>query len=311
MAMERFGGPDELKPMVLPVPDMAADEIIMRVETAGVGAWDPFEREGGYAQMLGIEAQFPYVLGSEGAGVVLAAGTSTKFRPGQKVYAAAFLNPKGGLYADLAVVKAACVAPIPRGLTVEQAGVMSGVGLTALRGLEDVLALQTGETLIVVGASGALGHLAVQLAKRCGARVFAVASGADGVALAKRVGADDAVDGKIGDFSARARQFAPDGFDAALLTIGGVVATEALTRVRRGGRAAWPTGLNPEPQAPVDVNLQRFDGEPDEAILARLNQRIEAGPFVVHVGHVFALRDASEAHYALQRHHLGKLALRP
>jgi len=63
--INRFGGADELVVQEIPVPEIAPGQVLIRVEYAGVGAWDPFEREGGYARMLGIEARFPYVLGAE------------------------------------------------------------------------------------------------------------------------------------------------------------------------------------------------------------------------------------------------------
>ena len=67
VAIDRFGGPEVLKLRTLPVPEVGPGEVLIRVQTAGVGEWDPFEREGGYAEMLGIEPGFPYVLGSEGS----------------------------------------------------------------------------------------------------------------------------------------------------------------------------------------------------------------------------------------------------
>ena len=121
--------------------------------------------------------------------------------------------------------------------------------ITALRGLDDTLGLKPGESLMIFGASGGIGHLAVQLAKRMGARVLAVASGDDGVALARRLGADAVVDGHKDDVAAAAREFAPDGLDAALLTAGGEAAEKALTALREGGRVAYPNGVEPEPQA--------------------------------------------------------------
>lgn len=106
--------------------------------------------------------------------------------------------------------------------------------------------------MLVLGANGGVGHAALQLAWLMGARVLAVASGADGVALARRLGADAVVDGREGDVVAAAREFAPDGVDAALLTAGGDVARLVLSTLREGGRAAYPHGVEPEPR-PVDV----------------------------------------------------------
>src|SRR5687767_9991618 len=236
-AIDRFGG--EVTPHTLPVPQVGPDEILIRVESAGVGAWDPFEREGGFAKMLGLKPTFPYVLGSDGAGTVEDVGENVSgFAKGDRVYAMALANSKGGFYAEYVAVKAADASKIPSTLTVAQAGVLPVDAITALRGLDDTLGLKPGESVLIFGASGGIGHLAVQLAKRMGARVFAVASGDDGVALAKRLGADAVVDGHTGDVIAAARRFAPAGLDAALLTAGGKAAERALEAVRDGGRVA-------------------------------------------------------------------------
>ncbi|WP_437735096.1 quinone oxidoreductase family protein [Sorangium sp. So ce1335] len=311
IALDRFGGPEALALRTLPVPALGPGDVLLRVEVAGVGEWDPFEREGGYARMLGREPRFPYVLGSEGAGRVAAVGEQVgRFREGDRVYALGFLNPSGGFYAEYVAVSADLVASIPGALTVEQAGVMGGVGITALRGLDDTLALKPGESVMIFGASGGVGHMAVQLARRMGARVLAVASGADGVALVERLGADAAVDGRKDDVLAAARAFAPGGLDAVLLTAGGEAAERALGAVRDGGRVAHPGGVQPEPEGRPAVVCRSYNGEPDAEIIARLNRLIERGPFDVHIARTFPLAEAAEAHRALGGHYLGKLALR-
>lgn len=310
IALDRFGGPDTLVLRTLPVPEIEPGEVLISVESAGVGEWDPFEREGGYAEMLGSKPKFPYVLGSEGAGTIAKVGEQVnRFKVGDRVYALGFLNPKGGFYAEYAVVNADYASFIPGKLTVEQAGAMGGVGITALRGLDDILGLKRDETVMVFGASGGIGHLAVQLAKRRGARVFAVASGEDGVALVEQLGVDVVVNGRKDDVLAAARKFAPQGLDAALLTAGGEVAEKALQGVRSGGRIAYPNGIQPEPQARRDVRFNGYNGEPDPEIIRRLNLLIESGPFEVHVAQTFPLDKAIEAQLALNEHYLGKLAL--
>lgn len=311
IAFDQFGGPEVLRLQTLPVPEVGPEEVLIRVESAGVGQWDPFEREGGYADMLGIETHFPYILGSEGAGVVTVVGESvSRFKTGDRVYAAGFLNPKGGFYAEYAAVKADLVAHIPDCLTTEQAGVMSGVAITALRGLDDTLTLTSGESVMIFGASGGVGHMAVQLAKRMGVRIFAVASGSDGVALAKQLGADAAVNGRTDDVLSAAQEFAPDGLDAALLTAGGEVADKALSVVRDGGRSTYPSGVQPEPHVRTGVQVSSYYGSPDAEIIGRLNDLIGDGPFEVHISQTFPLEQADKAHRTLNAHYLGKLALR-
>ncbi len=311
IALDHFGGPETLKVQTIPTPEPGANEILIHVESAGVGAWDPFEREGGFVEVLGQTPKFPYVLGTDGAGTVAAVGGKVKdFKEGDRVYAAELGNTKGGFYAQYAVVKAENASLIPAGLSMEQAAVLPSDGFTALAGLEDVLDLQPDETVMIFGASGGIGHLAVQLAKRLGARVFAVASGEDGVSFVKGLGADAVVDGRSDKVLDVAREFAPDGIDAALVTAGGDATNRALSAIRSGGRVAHPNGVMPEPKAPDGVSVEAYDGEGGRDAIDRLNELIEAGPFEVHVHRIYPLEQAAAAQAALEEHHLGKIALR-
>lgn len=311
-ALDRFGGVDEIKLEEIPVPELGPDEALIRVEFAGVGVWDPYEREGGFTEWLDQEPTFPYVLGSDGAGTVESVGERVdRFEEGDRVYAVALANPKGGFYAEYAAVEADLVSHVPDPLTTEQAGVLAEDAITALQGLDDTLGLKEGESILVFGASGGVGHLGLQLAKRMGARVLAVASGDDGVELARRLGADAVVDGRGDDDVAEAaREFAPEGLDAALMTAGGEAADRALTAMRDGGRVAHPNGVQPEPEVRAGVAVESYDGVPDREVIEKLNRLIESGPFEVHVARTFPLDRAAEAHRALEEHYLGKLALR-
>jgi NADPH:quinone reductase-like Zn-dependent oxidoreductase len=277
-----------------------------------VGVWDPFEQQGGFAKMMGTQPKFPYVLGSEGAGTVTEVGSQVqRFKQGDRVYAMALANPKGGFYAEYAAVEANFASPIPGSLTVEQAAVMPVDAITALIGLDEKLHLKRGESILIFGASGGIGHMAVQLAKRMGARVLAVASGRDGVALAKRLGADAAVDGRKDDIAAEVRKFAPAGLDCVLLTAGGKETEPAIQAVRSGGRVAYPNGVQPTPKDHPGVTLESYDGHPTPQTIAKLNRLIDEAPFEVHVARTFSLNQASQAHQALNEHYLGKIALRP
>ena len=311
IALDRFGGPETLQLQTLPLPELDADEILIRVEAAGVGAWDPMEREGRFVEVLGMTPKFPYVLGTDGAGTIAAIGEDVEeLKEGDRVYAAELGNPKGGFYAQYAVVKAENAALIPSGLSMDQAAVLPSDGLTALVGLEEVLKLQPDESVMIFGASGGIGHLAVQLAKRLGARVFAVASGEDGVSFVKRLGANAVVDGRSENVLDVAREFAPDGIDAALVTAGGDATDRALSAIRANGRVAHPNGVTPVPKPPAKIQVEAYDGEGGRERIERLNQLIQAGTFEVHVHRTFPLEQAAAAQAALEEHHLGKIALR-
>ncbi|MEW2378393.1 NADP-dependent oxidoreductase [Micromonospora sp. NPDC047812] len=310
VVLDRFGGVDELTARRIRLPRVGDDDVLIRVEFAGVGSWDAGEREGDYDGVFGVASTFPYVLGWDAAGTVAAVGRDvTRFEVGERVYAATMPVPRGGCYAEYTVVEAEFVARVPDRMPTEQAGAMAWDALTALSGL-DLLNLRPGGTLMVFGASGGIGHMAVQLARHRGIRVLAVASGADGVALARRLGADHAVDGRRDDVLAAAFEFAPGGLDAALVTVGGEIAERSLRAVRESGRIAWPNGVLPTPVASPGATVSHYDGDRSRIATDRLNAIIEASSFEVHVARTFPFERARDAHRALDDHYVGKLALK-
>ena len=309
-AINRFGGADEIKPHDVLIPTLARDEVLIRLNTAGVGSWDPYMRDGQYFKDVGAKAHFPFVLGVDGAGVIEKVGADVEdFSEGDPVYAYSEDLTRAGFYAEFASVKADHVAPLPKGLNLEAAGAMPADAITALTGL-DTLGLKPGETLAIYGASGGLGHLALQFAKRMRVRVLAVASGDDGVDLVRKLGADAAVEGHEGNVEKAVDDFAPDGIDAALIAASGESLSAVLSGLRPGARAAYPNGVEPEPKAPDGVELRAFNGEVNAERLRRLNSLIESGPFHVHIAAKFPLDQAADAHRAVEQHHVGKIALK-
>src|SRR5262245_25818920 len=135
-AIDHFGGAEEIHLETLDVPEVAPDEVLIHVEAAGVAEWDPFEREGGFAKLFGTKPQFPYVLGSDGAGTVVAVGDQvTRIKKGDRVYGMSLGTAKG-FYAEYAPAKADNVSRIPDKMPTDQAGVMPVDAIMALRGLE-------------------------------------------------------------------------------------------------------------------------------------------------------------------------------
>ena len=303
-AIDRFGGPEVFRVRSLSVPRPKPNQILIRLDTAGIGVWDPEIRAGDFV----LSKDFPQVIGNDGAGTVVAVGSRVRrFRSGDHVYA---YTMKGGFYAEYVAVNQDEAAQIPPGVKRDEAGALGAVGITALSGLDAKLRIKRGERLMIIGASGGIGHIAVQLAKRLGAKVFAIASGKDGVRLARRLGADAAVDGREDDVTEAAARFSPRGFDAALVVTGGKEVNAALRAVKKGGRVAYPNGVEPEPRAPEGVKLIAFDGMPTRRAFDRLNALIGHKRLHVEVERTYSLRQAATAHRDLGKHHIGKVAFR-
>jgi len=308
-AIDSAGGPEVLSLHTLPIPTPAADEVLIAVHTAGVGVWDIGVRL--HPEELS-HARFPLVLGTDGSGTVAALGSRVRgFRVGEQVYSYSWDNPQGGFYAEYVAVPARRVGHVPAGLSLTEAGAIATTALTAIQGIDDALHVQRGETLIIHGAAGGVGSLALQLAKLRGARVLATASGDDGASFVRHLGADAVVDGRHGDIVAAARAFAPAGVDAVLALAGGEGLERCLDSLRRAGRVGFPSGVQPEPAARVGLTVIRYDAVAGPAQFARLNQAITAAKLQVPIAAEYRLADAARAQERLQSGHvLGKIVLR-
>jgi NADPH:quinone reductase-like Zn-dependent oxidoreductase len=308
-AIDHFGPPEVLTLHVLPVPAIEAGEVLIALDTAGVGRWDADIREGWYPNG---KPHFPLVLGVDGAGIVVASGSRVRrLKVGDKVYSYSWANPKGGFYAEYVAVAANKVARVPKRLDLEHAGAIPTTGLTALQGIDDALHVKKGETVVIHGGSGGVGTLAIQFAKLRGARVLATGSGIDGVELVREMGADAAIDCKHADIAEAARGFAPDGVDAILALAGGDALERALDALRRDGRLAYPNGIEPEPRKRRGVKFIPYDAISGVREFERLNRAVEAAMLKVPIAEAFALVSAAKAHQRLAEGHvLGKIVLR-
>jgi NADPH:quinone reductase len=308
-AIDRFGPPEVLTLHELPVPKPGPHEVLIAVQAAGVGIWDARIRDGAWA--TGRE-RFPLVLGADGAGVIAARGARVRrFQVDDRVWAYEYSNPKGGFYAEYVAVNAEHVATVPRGLDLLEAGAVPVSGLTALHGIDDHLAVAEGETVLIFGASGTLGTLAVQFAKRRRARVIGTASGADATALVRDLGADGVFDPQSDDAVEQLREVAPEGLDAALALAGGPVLERCLDLVNAGGKVAYPNGVEPEPQPRKGIRIVSYDGIAGRNEWAALEHAVEEARLRVPIGGVYPLEQADVAHARVERGHvLGRIVLK-
>jgi NADPH:quinone reductase-like Zn-dependent oxidoreductase len=306
-AIDHGGGPEVLSIHRLAVPKPGAGQVLIAVHAAGVAVWDATAR-----QDAGAGTHFPLVLGTDGSGIIAAIGAGVRdFKVGDAVYGAVEGLP-GGFYAQYVVTAAEDVAHIPKGIGFAQAGVLAVSGLSALQGIDDVLQLQAGDTLIIHGASGAVGTLAVQFAKLRGVRVLATVTDAAGAALVTRLGADAVVNGKTGDISGAARRFAPHGVDAVLGLAGGPALERCIDALRgdRRGRVAYLYGMQPLPRPRLGIRMTLYSYVLGRSEFERLDRAVVAAHLRVPIAAEYPLADAAEAHRRLQAGHLlGKIVL--
>ncbi|MDO8147589.1 NADP-dependent oxidoreductase [Isoptericola sp. b515] len=276
-----LGGPEVLHLADVPAPEPAAGQVRVRVEAAAVNGWDLKTRA---ARIPGVPLpEFPAVPGLEVVGVVDAVGDDvTGVRPGDRVVGFA---DTGG-YAELALTST--FALVPDGLDPARAVTVPVSAETAHRVLR-VLGVTDGETLLVHGASGSVGELAVQLARRRGATVIGTASPAN----QDRVAALGATPTTYGPgLVERVRDLAPSGVDAVLDTTGAGVLPDSITL--RGGTERIVTIADP---AASDLGITFSSGarrDPDE--LAEDVTSLARGELTTTLGEVLRLDDAARAH---------------
>jgi len=235
----------------LPQPDPAAGEVLVEVEAATVNGFDVSVAAGYVFDMLPHE--FPIVLGRDFVGTVAAVGEGvTGVSVGDRVAGVipgVGLGPRTGTIADHVAAPATAVTRVPDGLGAQQAAVIGLAGIAAYDALE-ALAVHAGETVLVSGATGGAGSIALQLALQAGATVIGTARPGKEEEYVRGLGATHTVDW-TGDLTAAVREIAPDGVDKALhfagdaATIGQLVRAggatpEALGRDDITLAASWP-----------------------------------------------------------------------
>lgn len=201
VVQDRYGEAEEvLRLEDIEPPDIAPDEVLVRVVAAGVdrSVWHLMTGRPYMIRLAGFGLSRPKnrVRGVDVAGMVEAVGSEVEeFKPGDEAYGIA-----NGSFAELAAAEAKKLAPKPKNLSFEEAAVLPVSGLAALQGLRDKGGIKAGQKVLVVGASGGVGSLAVQIAKAHGAEVTGVTSGAKGD-MVRSIGADRVIDYEQEDFT--------------------------------------------------------------------------------------------------------------
>lgn len=300
---EAYGTADVLRPGTLDVPAPGAGEVLVRVRAAGLdrGTWHLMTGLPRMARLFsGLRTPKRRVPGLDLAGTVVSVGTGvTRFSPGDEVYGIG-----AGSFAEYAVAKEAKLARKPAGLTFEQAAVVPVSGLTALQAVRDIGKVQSGQRVLVTGASGGVGTYAVQIAAAFGAEVTGVCSTSK-IDLVRSLGATHVIDYTQEHFA--------DGGEHwdVIIDINGSTGVRRLARALTprgtvaivGGEdgGTWTGGFLGRPLRATALSvftrkrLAMVMAKETSVDLDELRTLLESGQVTPAVDSVFALEDAADA----------------
>ena len=322
-----------------PDPEPARGEVLVDVKAGALNHLDVWTRRG----LPGIDVEMPHIPGSDAAGVVEAVGDDvTRFEPGDHVAVSAGVacgecefcragEPSlcvsfhiigehvRGVHAERATVPADNLVPVPDNVDWEVAGSVSLVFQTAWRMLQTRADIQAGESVLVLGASGGVGHAAVQIANHAGCEVFATASTEEKLSHAEDCGADHVIDYETDDFAGEIADLTGNrGVDVVVDHVGAATYPDSLKSLAKGGRLVTcgaTTGPNPDAglnrifwnQLSVIGSTMATPGEVDDVLAL-----VWDGTFEPRVRETLPMSEAARAHELIEnREGFGKVVVKP
>ena len=316
VVMTAPGGPDVLKLVDLPEPELSSDhDIRIRLKAAGINPVDYKIRASGL-----IRGTPPAVLGWDGAGTVEATGAAvTRFRPGDEVYLCeGGFGAMPGTYQEVKVIDERFVARKPERLSFAEAAAAPLVTITAWEALRERARISNGQRTLIQAGAGGVGHMSVQIARIAGAQVATTVSPGPKTDLAASLGAELCIDYKREDVGAKLRAWAGmDGADVVHDTVGGRTFTTSFSLVRPYGDLVSNVESSWEDEAIAamhDRNLRvSFTWMPAPSVFGWVDHRerqrrileqaadqFDAGDLRVVVGATFGLAEAASAHRAVE-----------
>lgn len=319
--IHQFGDPSVMKLEEIPGKSVAAGQVAVTVKAAGVNPVDTYIRSGVYAVLPSL----PYTPGIDGAGIVDAVGDGVRdFKPGDRVYFGGSVDGRAvGAYAERAVCLPEQVHRLPEGISFTQGAGLNVPYVTAWRALFDKGRAQPGETVLVHGASGAVGIAAVQMARAAGLRVFGTAGTDRGRRLAEEQGAHEVFDHSAGDYSKQIIAKADGkGVDLVIEMLANVNLVRDLEMIAIRGRVVivgnrGSIELNPRAIMSKDAvvtGLTNWNATPKEFAVAHaaIIAGLERCGYKPEVGKEMGLADASRAHEEVMKPGaFGKIVLIP
>ena len=290
-----FGGPDALMIDPSEVPQPQDDEVLVRVAAASVNPVDYKIREGKYPAVQ--EDDLPIILGRDLAGTIEAVGTRAHYMlsKGEPVFA--FIGQDRGAQSDYVMVKAVELVAAPKTIDLVHAAAVPLAAITAWQGLFDHGGLAEGQSVLIHGGAGGVGHLAVQLAKAKGATVYATC-GSDDVDFVRELGADTVIDYRQQRFEDVARDM-----DVVFDLVGGETQDRSWSVLREGGILV-STLVEPDAEKAAAHKVRaapRYTAQPNAAQLGEVADLIDAGQVKVVVSATYPLDQVREAYDRLEK----------
>ncbi|MEH6436343.1 zinc-dependent alcohol dehydrogenase family protein [Massilia sp. DD77] len=313
LLLTSFGGSEAFELRDLPKPVPGAGQVLVQVHATSINPLDYQVRRGDYADLVPL----PAITGHDVSGIVEAVGSGvTAFSPGDEVWYTPQIFDGPGSYSEYHLASESIVGKKPPSLSHLEAASLSLVGGTAWEALVVRAALRVGESILVHGGAGGVGHVAIQLAKAMGARVFTTVRGAN-ADFVRGLGADVVIDYETEDYvSAIMRETDGRGVDVVFDTIGGDTLSRSPDALAQLGRVVTIVDIS-QPQNVVQawgknasyhfVFTRQHRGKLDE-----LSALVARGQLRPHIGAVYSLADIPLAHRKLESpgHGLrGKIAI--
>lgn len=325
-AIKQWGAADSIELVQLPVPTLEADDVLVKVAYAGVNPADWKMRAGHLAAAL-PNATFPFVVGLDGSGIVVATGSKVlDFAIGDRVVTGnnIFQAGKPGSYAEYLVVNQQRIASVPSNISLASAASLPIAGVTAWQALfakeKGNLQQAKGKKVLINGASGGMGSFAVQLAKWAGAEVATTCSAAN-LDYVKSLGSDLLIDYKNQNIAEEITKWAPQGVDLIIDGISAESLGDAIELLIPGGKLICIATLTDDGDIEASITDAQERGRTkilafltDIMLGEEMQQMIElaeGGQLIFPAIESFDLEEAAQAHRKLETGHVrGKLVLR-
>lgn len=313
--LEETGPPEVLQIGELPDPSLESHEVLVRVRAVSVNPIDTYIRGGANFW----ELPKPFVVGCDFAGEIVEVGTDVQgFQIGQRVWGSnQGLVGRQGSFSELCAIDPKWVYPTPNEVSDQDAAAIALVGITAHLGLLREAQLKPKETLFIRGGAGGVGSMVVQMAKAIGARVITTAGGEAKVALCESLGADEVINYKTEDTSARLQELAPDGVNVFWETLRDPDFDQSVTCMAEQGRMILMAGRDARPEFPVGPfyvkgcslhGFVMFKASPADQrnCASDINHWLTDGKLTALIDRELPLAETAEAHRLQEAHTVQK-----